>query len=96
MLINHRTGPIIKADVSSISPSSERIDELWVVCSFYSGVGATLLVVTRQSVYYVRQCFVQLVFPWRCETSCTKNCNSAGVTNMFMKSRRRRLPTYST
>ena len=47
MKIDHRTG-IIKADGSSVSPSSERIEELWVVCSFYSGVGATLLVVTWQ------------------------------------------------
>ena len=39
---------ILKADVSSVSPSSERIEELWVTCSFYSRVGATLLVVTWQ------------------------------------------------
>ena len=45
--IDHRT-EILKADVSSVNPSSERIEELWVVCSFYSGVGATLLVVTWQ------------------------------------------------
>ena len=25
-----------KADVSSVSPSSERIKELWVVCSLYT------------------------------------------------------------
>ena len=25
----------VKADVSSVSPSSERIEKLWVVCSFY-------------------------------------------------------------
>ena len=35
-------------DVSSVSPSSERIKELWVTRSFYSRVGATLLVVTWQ------------------------------------------------
>ena len=45
--IGHRT-EILKADVSSVSPSSERIEELWVTCSFYSRVGATLLVVTWQ------------------------------------------------
>ena len=39
---------ILKADVSSVSPSSERIEGLWVTCSFYSRVGATLLVVTWQ------------------------------------------------
>ena len=43
----HRT-EILKADVSSVSPSSERIEGLWVTCSFYSRVGATLLVVTWQ------------------------------------------------
>ena len=32
----------------SVSPSSERIEGLWVTCSFYSRVGATLLVVTWQ------------------------------------------------
>ena len=47
MYIGHRT-EILKADVSSVSPSSERIEELWVTCSFYSRVGATLLVVTWQ------------------------------------------------
>ena len=47
MQIGHRT-EIIKADVSSVSPSSERIEELWVTCSLYSTVGATLLVVTWQ------------------------------------------------
>ena len=36
------------ADVSSVSPSSERIEELWVTRSFYSRVGATLLVITWQ------------------------------------------------
>ena len=36
----HRTG-ILKADVSSVGPSSERIEELWVVCSLYRGDGAT-------------------------------------------------------
>ena len=41
MQIDHRT-EILKADVSSVSPSSERIEELWVTCSFYSRVGATL------------------------------------------------------
>ena len=45
--IGHRT-EILKADVSSVSPSSERIEELWVTCSSYSRVGATLLVVTWQ------------------------------------------------
>ena len=39
---------ILKADVSSVSSSSERIEGLWVTCSFYSRVGATLLVVTWQ------------------------------------------------
>ena len=34
-----------EADVSSVSPSSERIEELWVMCRFYSRVRATLLVV---------------------------------------------------
>ena len=29
----HRT-KILKADVSSVSPSPERIEELWVTCSF--------------------------------------------------------------
>ena len=29
---------IWKADVSSISPSSERIEELWVAVTFYEGV----------------------------------------------------------
>ena len=47
MCIGHRT-EILKADVSSVSPSSERIEELWVMCSFYRRVGATLLVVTWQ------------------------------------------------
>ena len=47
MQIGHRT-EILKADVSSVSPSSERIEGLWVTCSFYSRVGATLLVVTWQ------------------------------------------------
>ena len=41
MEIGHRT-EILKADVSSVSPSSERIEGLWVTCSFYSRVGATL------------------------------------------------------
>ena len=45
MRIDHRTG-ILKADVSSVSPSSERIEELWVVCRYYRGDGATLLVAT--------------------------------------------------
>ena len=31
--IDHRTG-ILKVDVSSVSASSERIEELWVVCRF--------------------------------------------------------------
>ena len=35
-------------NVSSVSPSSERIEGLWVTCSFYSRIGATLLVVTWQ------------------------------------------------
>ena len=39
MSIDHRT-VILKADVSRVSPSSERIEELWVVCSFYSRVVA--------------------------------------------------------
>ena len=47
LIIGHRT-EILKADVSSVSPCSERIEELWVMCSFYSRVGATLLVVTWQ------------------------------------------------
>ena len=47
MLIGHRT-EILKADISSVSPSSEQIEGLWVTCSFYSRVGATLLVVTWQ------------------------------------------------
>ena len=37
-----------KSCISSVSPSSERIEELWVTCSFYNRVGATLLVVTWQ------------------------------------------------
>ena len=37
MYIGHRT-EILKADVSSVSPSSERIEGLWVTCSFYSRV----------------------------------------------------------
>ena len=37
-----------KTDVSSVSPSSERIEELWVTFSFYRRVGSTLLVVTWQ------------------------------------------------
>ena len=45
--IEHRT-EILKADISSVSPSSERIEELLVTCSLYSRVGATLLVVTWQ------------------------------------------------
>ena len=47
MKIDHRT-EILKADVSSVGPLSERIEELWVMCSFYSRVEATLLVVTWQ------------------------------------------------
>ena len=39
---------ILKADVSIVSPSSERIKELWATCSFYNRVEATLLVVTWQ------------------------------------------------
>ena len=36
-----------KADVSSVSPSSERMEELWVVCGFiYGESGAMLLVGT--------------------------------------------------
>ena len=35
-------------NVSSVSPTLERIEELWVRCSLYSRVGATLLVVTWQ------------------------------------------------
>ena len=34
---------VYKADVSSVSPSSERIEELWVVCGLYTEGGATLL-----------------------------------------------------
>ena len=41
--LNHRTG-ILKADVSSVSPSSEQIEELWVVYDLYRRDGATLLV----------------------------------------------------
>ena len=54
MEIDHRTG-ILKADVSSVSPSSERIEELWVVCSFYNRAGATLSVVTllREKQEYI-------------------------------------------
>ena len=47
MQIGHST-KLLKADVSSVSPSSERIEELRATCSFYSRVGATLLVVTWQ------------------------------------------------
>ena len=47
MYIDHRT-EILKADVSSVSPSSERIEGLCVTRSFYSRVGAMLLVVTWQ------------------------------------------------
>ena len=32
----------LKADISSVSPSSERNEELWVTCSFYSRVKATV------------------------------------------------------
>ena len=46
--VNWPPPEILKADVSSVSPSSERIEGLWVTCSFYSRVGATLLVVTWQ------------------------------------------------
>ena len=49
---DHRTG-ILKADVSSVSPLSERIEELRVVCSFCSRVGATLLVVTCEKQEYI-------------------------------------------
>ena len=45
--IDHCTG-IVKADVSSVSPSSEQIKELWVGCGLYRGDGAALLVVTWQ------------------------------------------------
>ena len=42
MEIGYRT-EIQKADVPSVIPLSERIEELWVMCSFiYSRVGATL------------------------------------------------------
>ena len=34
MYIGHRT-EILKADLSSVSPSSERSEELWVMCSFF-------------------------------------------------------------
>ena len=37
-----------KADVSSASPSSERIEELWVVCVYIQKCGATLLVCAWQ------------------------------------------------
>ena len=47
LIIRHRA-EILKADVSSVSPSSERIEKLWDMCSFYSRVGDTLLVVTWQ------------------------------------------------
>ena len=34
----------LKADASSVSPSSEQLEELWVVCvCLYAGNGATLL-----------------------------------------------------
>ena len=36
-----------KADVSKVSPSSGRIEELWVVCGLYTD-GATLLVGEKQ------------------------------------------------
>jgi len=36
-----------KADISSVSPSSERIDEFWVVYGLYTEQGAMLLVETR-------------------------------------------------
>ena len=47
MQVGHRTG-ILKADVSNVSTSSERIEELWGVCGLYRGHGATLLVLTWQ------------------------------------------------
>ena len=34
---------VLSTDVSSASPSSERIKELWVVCGLYTEEGATLL-----------------------------------------------------
>ena len=34
----------LKADVSSVSPFSERLEELWVACVFLCWNGATLLV----------------------------------------------------
>ena len=46
--VNWPRTEILKADVSSVSLSSERIKELWVTGSIYSRVGATLLVVTWQ------------------------------------------------
>ena len=36
-----------KADVSSVSPPSERLEELWIVCGFHAESGATLLVGIR-------------------------------------------------
>ena len=33
-----------KADVSSVSPPSERLEKLWIVCGFHAESGATLLV----------------------------------------------------
>ena len=34
----------LEADVSSVSPSSERLEELWVCVCLHAGNGATLLV----------------------------------------------------
>ena len=61
MKIDHRTG-ILKADVSSVIPSSERIEELWVVYSLHSGRGATLLVVTWQREKLNEK---RSLIPWR-------------------------------
>ena len=56
MEIGQRRG-ILKADISSVNPSSERIEELWAVCGLYRGDGITLLVVTWQrekQKYFIR------------------------------------------
>ena len=45
-IVGHRTG-ILQADVSSVCPSSEGIEELSVVCGLHREDGATLLMVTR-------------------------------------------------
>ena len=42
----NRCVEIIRTDVSSVSPSSQRIEESWTVYGLYTEYGARLLVVT--------------------------------------------------